>query len=298
MSFFRTIVLSTAGMLLIATCSSAPSLEQACGDYASLFRQRQTVCHGVTPDPNKETLISRETQSCVLSSGAPGSQVGVSYWEQCAALVSNFCAGYMCATYPPGTRQMGEPCLAGPQCASLRCKGTVVVGTGGTALPNGIRCGTCAPRLTDGSPCDVATDVCDVGLSCFGGVCRQQGLAGAPCAVWADCAFPVVCKSNGFCGRVNVDGTPCGSGSDCGNDTGCDVATKLCTPAEYGAPGVACDAEVHRCRAGTCNTTTGVCPTVLSDGSACDPSDPSKVCDDYARCFGGTCRIPDPATCK
>ncbi len=117
-------------------------------------------------------------------------------------------------------------------------------------------------------------------------------------SVWADCAFPWVCKSTGVCDTVNADDTSCGTSSDCTTDTGCDVATKLCVPVQYAQPGEACDGQVQRCEAGYCNLTTGLCPTVLTDGATCDPADPAHVCDNYALCFEGICQIPDPATCK
>jgi hypothetical protein len=46
-----------------------------------------------------------------------------------------------------------------------------------------------------------------------------------------------------------------------------------------------------------CNKTAGVCPQVLADGAARNSADASAVRDDYARCFLGTCQIPDPGTC-
>jgi hypothetical protein len=59
--------------------------------------------------------------------------------------------------------------------------------------------------------------------------------------------------------------------------------------------------NTRRCEAGLCDMApgaqSGVCPTVLADGTPCDPSDPSKVCDNYAACFRGTCQIVNPATC-
>src|SRR5208283_4897031 len=115
---------------------------------------------------------SREIASCALFPSAPGSQVSASYWETCASLANNDCGGYECAPYPPGTRQTGDPCLVGQQCASLYCKGVAVSGGDGSTLPNAAQCGTCAPRLAAGAPCGVATDACGIGLSCFNGVCR------------------------------------------------------------------------------------------------------------------------------
>jgi hypothetical protein len=293
--------LSTACALIVAGCtsSSAPSLKQACSDFVTIVRHRETSCYGVAAEPNESTLISRQVESCVLASSAPGSQVGGSYWESCGSAANNGCAGYKCATYPAGTRNDGEPCLTSTQCASLWCRATSVVDGNGSVLRGAVQCGACASRLPEGASCDVATDACDVGLSCFGGACRTLGSQGAACATWSDCAAPAfVCKSSGTCGTITPTGAPCVTSSDCTTDTGCDLVTKVCTAAHFAQPGESCDGEVHRCKAGRCNTVAGVCPTILTDGTACDATDPSKVCDDYASCFQGICQIPDPATCK
>jgi hypothetical protein len=284
--------------LSFAACSSSPSLEQACSDYAATFRNIQTTCNGVVPPPDPGSLLSRETTSCVLSSSASGSQVDASYWEACVATASHGCGSFQCAPFPPGTRQSGEPCLVSTQCASLWCKGTIVTGAGGAVLSDAIQCGVCATRLAPMAACDVATDQCQIGYSCFNGSCRPKGQAEAPCAVWNDCDFPSVCLSNGICGRVLPDGASCGSSLDCGTDTACDTITKVCTPRRYAEPGAACDGVVDQCRAGTCNKALGICPVLVADGAPCDPANPVQTCDDYARCFQGTCRIPDPATCK
>jgi hypothetical protein len=152
--------------------------------------------------------------------------------------------------------------------------------------------------LAENASCDPATDACAPGLSCYVNRCRAQGAEGASCGVWNDCAFPWVCKSTGVCDTVNADGDACSSSLDCGTDTGCDIPTKVCSPAQYAQPGEACDGAVQRCETGPCDIASNTCPSVLTDGSPCDPTDPTKVCSSYALCFGGTCRIPDPATCK
>jgi len=250
------------------------SLQQACADYTQIFRSRESVCYDVAPEPDESVLKSRQIEACALSSGASGSQVGASYWESCAAAANNGCAGYECAPYPAGTRQAGEPCLVAQQCASLFCRGV-------------------------GVPGDVAIDICEVGFSCFDGACRKQGIQGEPCNVWNDCALPAwVCKSSGVCDSVTSDGQPCVTQSDCTTDTGCGAGTHVCTPVMFGQPGTPCDGNVFRCEAGQCDPTSGVCPKVASDGAACDPSDLSVVCDDYASCFRGQCQIPDPNTCE
>src|SRR5580692_3195475 len=253
--------------LVVTGCSGKidVSLRQACADYTKIFRGREAACYDVAPEPNESVLQSREIESCALSSGALGSQVGESYWETCALAANNDCAGYECAPYPPGTRQTGEPCLVAQQCASLFCRGVGVSGAGGSTLPNAIQCGACSPRLAEGVPCNVVVDACEVGFSCFDGVCRKQGVQGAPCNVWNDCALPTwVCKSSGECDAVTPDGQPCATQSDCTTDTGCDVGTKLCTPVKFGQPGTPCDGNVFRCEAGQCDMASGVCPRVAS----------------------------------
>ena len=161
--------------LLGCSSSAGPrtgsALEQACSAYINIAASWKATCYGAAPDPDESTVISRGVKSCVLSSSASGSKLGPDYWNSCAALANN-CDGYDCGTYPSGTRQTGEPCLEGTQCASLWCKGSGIVGTW-----QGIQCGTCAPRLAESSACDSLSDVCELGMSCFQGGCRKQGQA-------------------------------------------------------------------------------------------------------------------------
>jgi hypothetical protein len=143
-----------------------------------------------------------------------------------------------------------------------------------------VQCGVCAMRIPEGATCDATTDACDIGTSCFQGVCRAKGQMGAACVQWSDCAPPTVCRANGICGNVLFKGQPCTSSLDCTTDEGCDVTTSVCAPVQFGQPGA-----------------TGTCPTVIPDGSACDPSSPSAVCEVYSYCFGGICKIPNAADC-
>jgi hypothetical protein len=280
-----------------SNASSSP-LEQACLAYANIYRQREANCYGVAAEPDQSTVITRETEACVLNSSAPGSATGASYWDTCAAAADNNCRAYECATYPLGGKQVGESCLVSLQCATLLCQGTQVTDANGAVLPNGIQCGTCAVRLAEGSPCVSAIDVCDVGMSCFQGACRVQGQAGAPCAVSNDCNVPtLVCRSSGTCGTVEGLGQTCASSSDCTTNEGCDPIQKVCVPFLFGQPGATCDGDVSRCESGACNKETGTCPTVLPDGALCDPNSGSTVCQVYARCFAGVCQIPDPTEC-
>lgn len=279
--------------------SSSVSLEQACFDYAHAYRAREATCYGVAPAPNQTDLIARQASACALNSAAPGSRLDAHYWESCASSVGTNCAAYSCGVYPSGARPDGDPCSTSSQCQSLWCRGTQALASSGAIASNAIQCGACAARLTTGAPCG-PLDACPIGTSCTGGACQPQGGPGSACTKWADCAFPSACRA-GVCGQPAFSGDACDLSSDCTTDTGCDLQTKVCAPIQFGPPGAACDHDVKRCEAGSCNiaapATTGTCPAVVPDGTKCDPNDSSTVCDDYARCFRGTCQIVDPVKC-
>jgi hypothetical protein len=288
-------------LVLVPACSGgsrAPTLQEGCSAYENIWFERQAACLGVTPVSDQATLTARATKSCVLFSGGAGSRVNGQFWKDCADQMNNDCGGYNCGYYPPGARQSGEPCLDSTQCASLFCKGTVVTDASGNAISKAVQCGVCADRLPAAAVCNVATDACDIGMSCFDGTCRAQGRQGAPCAHWSDCAFPWICNGTGSCTYALSQGSPCISSLDCTTDQACDVTTRVCAPVRFAPPGAFCDGEVNDCESGSCNRGLGVCPAVLADGAPCDPNDFSKVCDVVASCFDGTCSIPDPAACK
>jgi hypothetical protein len=244
--------------------------------------------------------MARQTQACVVESSAPGCNADTSFWSQAADEVN--AAAVRCEAYsykyPPGSRANGEPCLEGLQCASLWCGGTGVPGPSGSNLPYAAQCGTCAARLSTGAACNAASDLCETGLSCFNGVCRSTGQQGDPCAHWSDCTFPLVCRSTGTCGDVLYQGAACAQSTDCTTDQGCDPQTHVCVPIVYGLPGESCNGDTLRCEHGSCLTSTGQCPDRLADGTPCDPTDSTKVCDTYAVCLGGKCQIADPAICR
>jgi hypothetical protein len=294
---------AVAAAAALPACVDPPSLEQACGHAARVFRERRAACFGFTPMADEATLIERDTRACTLSWGAPGSRVGGAYWEACAGLQEGNC-DRQCTTYPRGTRAAGAPCLHPAQCSTLACAGILVLDPDGTPNPRTRACGTCAMPLREGEACVAGTDLCEAGapgLSCFRGVCRARGGNGSSCDSRNDCAAPWVCTSAGTCGEAMGAGEACVTSKDCFGEFVCDPASKLCANPEYALAGEVCDDDSRRCWIGACDmaagATTGVCPIVLPDGSLCDPSDRAQVCDAYAYCFGGVCQIPDPAIC-
>ena len=301
----RRLVPFCAALLLggVANCSSpAPtqSLQQACANYVSAVRSAEYQCYGVAPESNKAVLWQRQAAACVLDGRAPGSTLGADFWQGVATIIG--AATPQCSYYEysdsPGTLGVGDPCFLGVQCSTLWCQGTTVSTSTGAVANDAAVCGTCAARLDFGASCDAATDVCVRGASCFGSHCRTLGQNGDPCTRTSDCSFPTVCTSQGTCGAAAWQGAPCTTAADCGTDQACDHGTSTCVPDTFNLPGQTCDGVVVYCERGACDTSTGLCPAVLPDGAACDPTDPSTQCDTYATCFEGTCQIVDPTLCR
>lgn len=289
-------------------CAADPprlSLEDACAHAARVDRARRAACFGFTPMSDEPTLIERGTTACTRYWGAPGSRVDASYWEKCATSQEGNCASSsFCSSYPFGTRSAGERCYSFAQCSSLWCFGVRVLDQTGKRNRRATQCGTCAAPLAEGASCNVESDFCtpgQPGTSCFRGVCRVRGNQGAACDSWDDCNTPWVCTSAGTCGAVVPEGGSCAGSTDCAGEWVCDPVAKTCVGQEYVEPGGACDTDIRWCWIGVCDmadgATTGVCPIVLPDGSACDPNDRARTCDSFASCFQGTCQIVDANAC-
>lgn len=142
------------------------------------------------------------------------------------------------------------------------------------------------------------------------GTCAAPSAAGATCSANQNCATGLVCTGTDtqVCTTAVAVGGTCASSTDCAIGLACDATSLKCATQVYGAPGATCDSGVNGCSQGTCNipqssdpdagtATTGTCPTVITDGQACDDSDASQTCDDYASCVGGVCMLL-PATCN
>jgi hypothetical protein len=155
----------------------------ACRHYLEMACRRLAECNDqATASLCFEAVADR----CPDYFFSPGSRRTVSSLITCASQWATFDCGRVffngspqCAE--PGTRQSGEACVFGSQCASLRC----------TAELSSSSCGTCLPAAPDGSTCAANTD-CDPGLICVtGNVCAPPpsrsplpppAPAGAPCA--------------------------------------------------------------------------------------------------------------------
>jgi hypothetical protein len=198
------------------------------------------------------------------------------------------------------------PCVAGDTC-SLSIDGSGNLSSTCTAVTT--------PGAT-GATCSSDDDCLGPNHCNFASADAQTGTCGAPsaagvaCSANQDCAPGLVCTGTDTttCVTAVAAGGTCASSTDCAIGTACDTTTLKCTTVVFGAPGAACDEAEHLCTQGQCNipqssdpdagtATTGTCPTVIADGQACDDSDASQTCDDYASCVGGVCTLL-PAICN
>ncbi len=140
--------------------------------------------------------------------------------------------------------------------------------------------GTCLANLDLGKTCDDSR-ACRPGLVCLAERCSEKPKEGEKCNGLDDCADGLAC-----------DGT--------------------CKPVVHVGVRETCD-TVRRCARGRCvqNVTTGpngeatpsgdaTCVAPLPDGSTCgqELARQGQVCDIFAQCVGGKCRMEDPNACK
>jgi hypothetical protein len=183
-----------------------------------------------------------------------------------------------------GKLKDGDPCAYLYQCESMNCRHT-----------EDAVCGTCAPRLPAGSPCESTFD-CDFGTSCTENVCTKRGAEGATCGVGAPCADWLACV-DGVCGKAKVEGEACTSVTgECDlyvESLVCLPSKKTCLQATYAAEGEQCGAIQGKpilCSGGEClpNPLYGTCAPRAKDGAACDRIQ-GPACEFHAECVKGTC---------
>ncbi len=205
----------------------------------------------------------------------------------------------------PCNQEMGDTCVKGAICSqassgtgSGTCKAQIVNDVGGACL------GTDNATCKDDLRCDYTTKKCTA-LVAAGGTCKSD----------PDCATTLVCGSNLTCAQPMAEGAACTVPVDgfaptgCARNATCSSTTKTCTSSTLVDAGGVCDyATKHYCRVGSCNTSvgdagssgppTGICPTIIADGQACNATAKDTTCDAYADCIGGKCTLFDPSSCK
>lgn len=285
------------------------SADKACSDLAAAYCGEISTCAPIFIDfvyGDVATCTSRLKAECLLTIGAPSVAETPSATEACASSISTltcsdaFAKKSTGACVPiPGDRANGKPCGTYEQCSSGFCP-----------IAADASCGTCAPSPHAGDPCVAGT--CGQALDCVSGKCQHPGTLGDACDPKATpCATSLSCRG-GTCIAAAKAGEACDEGEvaapKCDGAKGlfCNGLTKVCQKLGEAKAGEACglvgsDVKVcvggAFCRRATGTTFTGTCVAVAADGAACNETD-GPHCLAPAKCVGGTCKLPDPTSCK
>ncbi len=176
-----------------------------------------------------------------------------------------------------------------------------------TCIPSGTTgtAGKCTTGVKNdvGGACGASGTGCKSGLSCdFKTLkCVAPGGAGATCSSTSDCQQPdLACVAKVCKARVG-DGAACTSSAECQAQLGCNPTTHVCGKRPNAKGGEPCTSFTV-CDTGSCNIaqdgTDGTCPTLIADGAACTSDSRAAVCDEFADCKGGVCKVSDPSACK
>jgi hypothetical protein len=216
-----------------------------------------------------------QCQSDECSAGSETSDGGTSICGTCGATVA-----------------VGQSCQDGQQCPAK----SACTGTGGSLTCAAITYGAA------GASCNGSSLQCNTGLVCnTAEQCAAPAGSGAGCNTDQQCASPLVCPAvsgASTCQNANMAGGPCAGSGDCTSGLTCDFTTHQCATVTWVDAGQPCS-ETALCLVGSCPTTgtstTGTCPTVISDGQPCNGNSTTSTCDTFAQCTAGTCVLGYPS---
>jgi hypothetical protein len=135
---------------------AALSETAACVEYMRAQCERKAEC-GLYA--SFEACFFQDVSLCPDHLFSPGSVRGIDDTLACAeawhdAPCDDVRRGLPLACATPGTRQPGEACISGPQCASRVCSGRIDT------------CGSCRAVAGDGEACVAGTQICELGFTC------------------------------------------------------------------------------------------------------------------------------------
>lgn len=290
------------------------SADQAATDTASAYCARVETCapaYLVIAYGNVATCEARFKFLLLPQLSASGTSETPARAEACAQAVPQIsCADLLARNGPavcrsmPGTLSNGAACAADSQCVGTRCR---------VAMDQ--VCGTCAEPAPAGGSCGVDDD-CAPAMKCVGSVCVPYGNENATCDAGHPCRPDLGCIA-GTCTVPGPAGTPCTDSAQCDGIHGviCNGSSKRCETASFSAPGgacglvgtslVLCSGPGAKCGNVSPQTFRGTCLAPAADGAPCHTEN-GPLCAGGAACVctpvgdagcGGTCAIPDPATC-
>jgi hypothetical protein len=300
--------------MLLVSCSSGPSVDDACAQEAAALCDKIDLCVKNATTlffTDKPTCVSRAKSDCVATLGAADIDTSPDDVVACATALPNAScddalANKVTACDPkPGKRATGAACADDAQCQSTYC-----------AIVKGTNCGTCAAPSSAGDSC--ATSSCSRGLKCNDktSTCQPDGASGASCDEGHPCGYRLSCVTPIGMSTGSCQAAPTTLGASCDvrqrNAPECDYTSALtcgvlsntCEAATYTGAGGACGLvgiKIVFCNAasicfGAMGATPGVCKALALEGQACDDTN-GPACMAPARCVGGSCALPDPGRC-
>jgi len=312
------------------TAETTGSADAACAAYASAYRSWSQRCAPGTPvlsEPEWARYEARSAATCRSIVALDGTSVSAADVSRCAdGIRSVKCGEEADCKMPPGKLSAGAACLESVQCQSSRCSksgssacGTCIdaVALGGACTPGGAspcqgeaHCepgvtpgtGTCVAitRSGVGGPCGTGVTACAADLFCDSGTCRPKLAPGAACSSMTSCAGGV-CDSSGTKTCIafgGAEGRPCGAMRTCDVGLTCDSVAGTCVKTTPVDPGQSCAATSARCKHGSCNPSTKLCPMLLADADTCAADGSLGICDFYAECVAGKCTPSGQTICK
>lgn len=249
---------------------------------------------------SREACLAIETPSLLPVLDQPGfAQNPEQLWGCVDAMMNRDCsvvAEEMAYNFPeecrtPGGLQDGASCVHPFQCQSMMC-----------VVPSGSACGTCRPRLADGSPC-TPVDACDFGSQCIQDVCVHIGRRGDDCDAGHPCGQDLFCNG-GMCGPPRPLGEDCVAmvgECDLFHGMACNPITKRCVRLKFAEPGADCGLvgdDLVVCKNGDClpNLLSGKCVAKAVDGDPCD-SKTGPLCGFHSTCIDHVCASSFASAC-
>jgi hypothetical protein len=282
-----------------------PTVDQACGDWATKFCAKYKACSNFefsTAYDTSAVCVARITTLCKDQLGSAVAKLTPAWQAGCTAAIDTYDCHLVASDYlpdackpPAGTIANMGFCAWNSDCQSGYCSH---VDQG-----NGASCGLCADAPKAGEACaGKSKSECGFGLTCASGKCARRVDNGASCSSAAPCVAGYECfqgkcvpglKGGDNCDVDVITTAPCDSSE--GVYCGVGGAT-VCNGPAVGTAGEACNPGfTFVCPTGQCDVTTNKCPAFAAEGGSCNNG---ANCAPGAICDVGTCRTPNAAFCQ
>jgi hypothetical protein len=301
--------------VLLACSSKAPenTPSPAATTYTQGYCERLDRCQTVQARENfgsVDECVTRVAPDTDDEFRSPGTTITADQASACATAMRQAPCDVLTSALPEcqfvGTLDAGAPCGSGYQCKTGSCFRTTDGGT--LAL-----CGTCSPRVPEGSDCTKAN--CQSGLLCASGRCKALADVGGGCGDAQPCKPNLQC-AQGKCQQPLGAGAACTPPAAAATDVvscdgtqllvcvavGADSAAGTCVAVRYAAVGESCGLDPTKkqlvsCGGSSCSDgSAGTCSADLKEGDACSSDGPP--CEVPLGCIDGRCGRTSIASCQ